>query len=102
MSYPEKDGNVLPMWNPESLRVLVDDATRKVCRDCKFCRPVSRFDILGWGESRWHSATCNRPSRIEIDIVSGRTEAPYCSCERTSYETIDTCGANAKYFEARS
>lgn len=85
----------------ETLRQLVDSATFKACRDCRFCRPVSRFDIVGWGESRWRFATCHHPLAVETDNVTGRIDAPFCSGERVSYSTIPTCGVNAERFEAR-
>ena len=71
----------------------------KYCKNCKHCRPDRFLQIISFGLfTPFDTAKCVRP---KIDLVSGGVQLEYCRAERMSYHTIDTCGENAKYFEAR-
>lgn len=72
----------------------------KYCKDCEHCRPEIAEIIFtfGFGDGLKH-ARCARPK--DNDLVSGKSCQEFCSYERISYHTIDTCGKDAKYFEAR-
>jgi len=73
----------------------------KYCKNCKHCRPDRLLQIVSFGtESPYDTAICVRPKN---DLVSGGyTQRNFCSTERISYSTIDTCGIDAKYYyEAR-
>jgi hypothetical protein len=73
----------------------------KLCKDCKYCRPDWIIKIISFGiESEYQFAKCARP--ISGDLVSGTEKLnTFCSCERVSYDVINTCGKDAKYFEAK-
>lgn len=70
------------------------------CKDCKHCRPEIADIIftLGFGDGLKY-ARCARPN--VTDLVSGKSCQNLCSYERVSYYTVDTCGKDAEYFEAR-
>ena len=72
----------------------------KYCKNCKHCRPDRLLQIVSFGtESPYDTAICVRP---KIDLISGYNQRNFCSTERISYSTIDTCGIDAKYYyEAR-
>lgn len=73
----------------------------KYCKNCKHCRPDRLLQIVSFGiESPYDTAICVRP---KIDLISGGyKQRNFCSTERISYSTIDTCGIDAKYYyEAR-
>lgn len=72
----------------------------KYCKNCKHCRPEIAEIIftLGFGDGLEY-ARCVRPRGN--DLVSGNSVKTFCSCERSTYYTIDTCGKDAKYYEAR-
>lgn len=73
----------------------------KLCKDCKYCRPDWMTKIFTFGiDNGYEYAKCTRP--IFGDLVSGTTRMNnFCSCERVSYITIETCGKEAKYFEQK-
>ena len=75
----------------------------KFCKDCKFCkRSLSDFIFL-FGTYRF--AMCARPGLKEIntEYLVHKKHQPdkYCSSERMTYQWVDTCGAEGKYFEAK-
>lgn len=73
----------------------------KLCKDCKYCRRDWFFVITSFGtDNGYEFAKCTRP--VPSDLVSGTQKLnAYCNCERVSYQTIDTCGEEAKYFEQK-
>jgi hypothetical protein len=72
----------------------------KYCKNCKHCRPNRLMHILSLGTiNLYEFAKCMRPQ--PDDLVSQSPKFFYCSTERTSYFTIDTCGTEGKYWEAR-
>jgi hypothetical protein len=79
-------------------------SNQKLCKDCKFCRkyPLAAFlSVISFGlVDAYEFARCIRPGKL--NLTSGRVPTDsYCSCERVSYYTIDTCGEEAKYYEPR-
>jgi hypothetical protein len=78
-------------------------SNQKLCKDCKFCRkyPLAAFlSVISFGlVDAYGFANCARPQKS--NLVSGRNLENFCSCERVSYYTIDTCGEEAKYYEPR-
>jgi hypothetical protein len=75
----------------------------KKCKDCAYCRPDVLMQILSLGfDNGLYGAKCVREQPNKYDLVSGNKCKPtLCSSERISYRYIDTCGENAKYWEAR-
>jgi hypothetical protein len=72
----------------------------KYCKDCKFCKPTRLMQILSLGMlNPYEFATCSRP--ISDNLVDGKPKLSFCENQRVDYDSLDTCGTNAKYFEAR-
>jgi len=89
--------------NGEALRRLATEDfpnhELKYCKDCKHYRPERLLQILTLGiESPYESARCTRPKINLVSMDAGKT---FCSSERISYHSIDTCGSDGKYWEAR-
>lgn len=78
-------------------------SNQKLCKDCKFCKkdPLAALvSIITFGlVDAYEFANCARPQKS--NLVSGRNPEKFCSCERVSYISIDTCGEEAKYFQPK-
>lgn len=73
----------------------------KLCKNCVYYHPDRFLQIISFGLfTPFDTAKCVRP---KTDLVSGGyKQRNFCSTERISYSTIDTCGIDAKYYyEAR-
>lgn len=63
-------------------------------------RSMNYFSLDLELKNKYQFAKCIRP--ISGDLVSGTVKNNnFCSCERVSYNVLDTCGKEAKYFEAK-
>ena len=72
----------------------------KFCKDCKNAY-LPFVDWLFLGGYRF--AKCRRKYLSTIDKVTGEEKYldTFCSTEREDYGIIDSCGTDAKYFEAK-
>jgi hypothetical protein len=62
----------------------------KLCKDCK------------WRIKRWFISFCDRPNLEDSDRnpINGKTTI-VCSFDRDVSYSYDTCGPDAKYWEAK-
>jgi hypothetical protein len=72
----------------------------KLCKDCRWCKPEGFSNWLA-GLSRYRWARCAHP-RFKPSPVTGKiVHDEFCANERKSYEFVDTCGEDGKYFEPK-
>lgn len=90
-------------------RPTTGDAGPRLCRECRWAYRAPLDRILLCFDS-WRFAQCRRPGITELGapgtekLVTGRsysTTPNFCSVEREMYFALDTCGRDARYFEAR-
>lgn len=64
----------------------------KLCKDCKHARPVPRWKILGWGDTRWQFGKCghqnlsNPVNGTPIDSFDFARSRPPCGPEGKLWE----------------
>lgn len=99
------------------MTTLSEHNTLRLCKDCKWCEPDSDQPIYGLMDRildrprivDYRGAMCVRIQAQRISPVTGEIEIErsnnFCVTERNTYGTppneIDTCGPDAKYFEAK-
>ena len=74
----------------------------KFCKDCKFCKRGLTDYLFLFGTYRF--ARCDHPRLTrggEYYVDGSLRGEKYCSNEREYYQTLDVCGPDAKYFEAK-
>jgi hypothetical protein len=80
----------------ESIARKAVEAERRLCKDCKHCRPrTTRF--LFWVSTDYEFAKC---AAVEPSLVDG-TPNSYCRIARIDYGPLTTCGADGKHWEPR-
>lgn len=74
----------------------------KLCIDCRHFVPNKDHTNP---EQKAQFAFCAKSGdkNDTLTLVDGRApKMQYCSIQRTHYDTIETCGPDAKYFEAKT
>lgn len=73
----------------------------KFCKDCKHCGwEVPADDGSTALMDYEHLVTCDRPSHMIQDLVSGRSFSPF-KC-RNMRDDFNLCGLEAKWFEPKA
>lgn len=68
---------------------------------CKDCKHFTKFFLEPKRFGKCKRTKTTGPNYYLVDGKGNLNDMNYCSCERVSYSTIDTCGKEAIYFEAK-
>ena len=71
----------------------------KLCKDCKHYKTNFLSRILSFFSDNGEFDMCGR--KKNNNLVTGGNNPSFCEMERRDYFTLDVCGPEGKYFEAK-
>ena len=74
----------------------------KLCKDCKHYKKDWISHILSFGITVGNNGEYDMCGRKKNNnLVTGRDKPSFCEIERRDWYSLDVCGVDGKYFEAR-